>query len=184
MKALKENHPEIGFSFTESEEGDRELHPFLVTQKGYDEKQIEYKHIVEVEIPENSKDISLALEQGDLSENAEYKAALEHQDQLKAKIVHIDSELKNARIINEHDVTLDHIGFANRVKLHNLETKKEELFTILGEWESNPQDGIISYKSPLGNSMLFKKVNEEFVFKVDNKDLKYKVLEIEKAPIF
>ena len=184
MKALKENHPEIGFSFTESEEGDLELHPFLVTQKGYDEKQIEYKHIVEVEIPENSKDISLALEQGDLSENAEYKAALEHQDQLKAKIVHIDSELKNARIINEHDVTLDHIGFANRVKLHNLETKKEELFTILGEWESNPQDGIISYKSPLGNSMLFKKVNEEFVFKVDNKDLKYKVLEIEKAPIF
>lgn len=181
---VKSSHSELDFSFVEESEVGRELHPFLVTQAGYDKKQAEYKHIVEVDIPENSRDIALAVEKGDLSENAEYKAALEHQEQLKARISQLDEEMKKARVIAEHDVTVDHIGFGNHVRLQNLDSGQEEELTLLGEWESEPAKRIISYKSPLGKALLFKRVSEEVEFKLEDRATHYKVLEISKADIF
>jgi transcription elongation factor GreA len=178
---LSEVHPGLEVSGRKQTESDREMHPFLVTQASYTQKQAEYKTIVEVEIPANSKDISLAVEKGDLSENAEYKAALEHQEQLKARVSNLDDELKKARIVAAHDVVTDETGFGCRVTLVNLETNANETLTILGEWESDPQRGIISYKSPLGRSMLFRKIGDEFDFQLDSKKTSYRVLSIESA---
>jgi transcription elongation factor GreA len=181
---LREVHPGLEVGGRKQAESVREIHPFLVTQASYDQKQMEYKHFVEVDIPANSKDISLAVEKGDLSENAEYKAALEHQEQLKARVSNLDEELKKARIVSAHDVITDEAGFGCRVTLLNMDTNANEILTILGEWESDPTSGIISYKSPLGRSILFRKVGEEFDFQLDSKKTPYKVLSIECANAF
>ena len=181
---LREVHPGLEVGGRKQTESVREMHPFLVTQASYTQKQAEYKTIVEVEIPANSKDISLAVEKGDLSENAEYKAALEHQEQLKARVSNLDEELKKARIVAAHDVVIDEAGFGCRVTLLNLDTNANETLTIMGEWESDPKSGIISYKSPLGRSILFRKVNEEFDFQLDSKKTAYRVLSIECAEAF
>ncbi|MDR2733299.1 MAG: transcription elongation factor GreA [Spirochaetota bacterium] len=180
---LREVHPGLELSGKKQTESAREIHPFLVTQTGYSQKQAEYKNIVEVEIPANSKDISLAVEKGDLSENAEYKAALEHQEQLKARVSNLDEELKKARIVAAHDIVTDEIGFGCRVTLLNLDANASEILTILGEWESDPKSGIISYKSPLGRSMLFHKISDEFDFQLDSKKTRYRVLAIETAGV-
>lgn len=181
---LREKHPGLEIGGKKTVEENRELHGFLVTRDSYTQKQAEYKHIVEIEIPANSKDISLATAQGDLSENAEYKAALEHQEQLKARVSALDEELKKARIVEAPDITTDETGFGCRVTLANLDNNSEEVLTILGEWESNPQAGIISYKSPLGHSILFRKPGEEFEFHLDSKSTRYRVVSIEPAAIF
>jgi len=181
---LHEVHPGLEIGGKKQVEETRELHIFLVTRESYTQKQGEYKHIVEVEIPANSRDISLATAQGDLSENAEYKAALEHQEQLKARVSALDEELKKARIVDSHDVNTDETGFGCRVTLMNLDSKSEEVLTILGEWESNPQAGIISYKSPLGRSILFRKPGDEFEFQLDSKKTRYKVVNISLASVF
>jgi len=178
---LREVHPGLEIGGRKQEETEREIHPFLVTQASYTQKQAEYKNIVEVEIPANSKDISLAVEKGDLSENAEYKAALEHQEQIKARVSNLDEELKKARIVGANDVVTDETGFGCRVTLLNLGTNANETLTILGEWESDPKSGIISYKSPLGRSILFRKIGEEFNFQLDTKQTRYRVLSIESA---
>jgi len=183
INVLKDNHPDLIPDSNSEDTSGPKHHPFMVTKKGYDDKYIEYKHILDVEIPENSNDISLAVEKGDLSENAEYKAALEHQEQLKAKVTQLDKELKTAKIIESKDIYKDVVGFGMIVKLLNKTTNEEENLTILGEWETDPMQNIISYKSPIGNELLDREVGEEFTFALNNKNIEYKVLDIKKSDL-
>ncbi len=183
INVLKDNHPDLIPETSDAESSGTKHHAFMVTKKGYDNKYIEYKHILDVEIPENSNDISLAVEKGDLSENAEYKAALEHQEQLKAKVSQLDKELKSAKIIESKDIYKDVVSFGMIVKLLNKTTNEEESLTILGEWETDPMQNIISYKSPIGNELLDKEVGEEFTFVLNDKKIEYKVLDINKSDL-
>ena len=155
-----------------------------LTRQGFERIAVELKRLKEVDRPAIIKAIGEARALGDLSENAEYKAALEHQEQLKARVSALDEELKKARIVDSHDVNTDETGFGCRVTLMNLDSKSEEVLTILGEWESNPQAGIISYKSPLGRSILFRKPGDEFEFQLDSKKTRYKVVNISLASVF
>jgi len=180
-KALSQNHEGLKLSFGAEKVESGQIHPFLVTARSVAERQQEYKKIMDVEFPKNSQEIALAVEKGDLSENAEYKAALEHQEQLKARIAQLDEELKIARIVEAQDVAIDHVSFGTRVRLSNRDKNTEEELTILGEWESNPEVSIISYKSPLGNALLFKKTGEEFLFEAGGNSSNYKILDIQRA---
>ena len=166
------------FKEKEIEEG---LHNFLVTRKAYADKQKQLEHILNVEIPKNSKDIGEAQEKGDLRENAEYQSALEKQKNLQILSKKLDDDIKKAKVIFAKNVDLTKVSPGTKLRLKNLDSGKEEIFVILGEWDSQPEMNIVSYKSPFGAALLGYKVNEEVEIKLTENNKRYKVLSIEIA---
>ncbi len=178
---ILEKHP--GFKFYGTEEKAVTPKGLIVTSKMYDAKKAELNQLITIEIPANSKEIGEALEKGDLRENAEYKAAKERQTQLNTRVTRLTEEIDRAQIFDPTTVTTAHISFGTKVSLFNTKEKKEEVFTILGPWESDPENGIISYMSPLGNAILNSKAGENLTFVINEVEYNFDVKKIEVAAI-
>lgn len=153
----------------------------IVTRKSYDAKQKQLQHILEVEIPQNSREIGAAIEMGDLSENAEYKAGKEKQEMLNFSVSKLREELDKAQIWSENDIDTGKISFGTVVTLKNLDTNKEEVYTILGPWESDPENNVISYLSPFGGNLLNHKKGETLGFTINERTYQYAIVKIEKG---
>jgi transcription elongation factor GreA len=150
----------------------------MVTAPKYDEKQKQLSYIMEKDIPANSKEIEAALLHGDLSENAEYKAAKERQDQLNNQVARLKEELERAQLFDPNSVNTSRVSFGTKVLLRNETKDMREEYTILGPWESDPDHNIISYLSPFGNAILGKTVGEQFVFSNEVEKVSYAVEQI------
>jgi transcription elongation factor GreA len=155
----------------------------LVTQKSYDTKQKQLKTILEVEIPKNSQEIGTARDLGDLKENAEYKAGKEKQELLSITVGRLKDELDRAVIISSESVNKSQVSFGTKVTMKNLKTKKQEVYTILGPWESNPEKNIISYLAPFGSQLLNHAVGEVLEFIINEREYAFKILKIETVPV-
>lgn len=155
-------------------------HPFLVTQNAFNVKKQMLQNIMNEEIPANSKAIGIAMEKGDLRENAEYKSALEKQDQLKATASKLESELNQAKIIDPSKVSTNFVDVGANVVLKNQDGETES-YSILGQWDVNFEKGIISYHSPLGRALLNKKKGDTLKFEFDGQVKDYEILDIRKA---
>ncbi len=177
--AIKASYPNIVFE-DEIESVDSS-NQFIVTQRSYELKQNELKYLMEVEIPLNSKEIGIARDKGDLRENAEYKFALEKQDFLKQQIKTLSENLNRAQIIKPEEIKTNVISVGTMITLNSIEDDKTEKFTILGPWESDPSKKIISYTSPIGETLLNKAVGNVIDFGSKSKKKHYKILKIEKA---
>ncbi len=156
---------------------------FLATEQQYKEKQRELIKIQETDIPTNSKEIEKARSFGDLRENAEYKAALEHQSNLNNRIHQLTQELEQARVFNLDNVNNSTVSFGTKVLLEEQQedgVSKTNEFIILGPWESNPEKGIISYLSPFGQKLYKHKKDEVCEFSINNTKRIIKILDIQK----
>ena len=171
------------FKFHVSEEKSSSPKGMLVTNKKLDEKKNQLEHIQTVEIPENAKEIAEARAQGDLKENAEYKAAKEHQHFLNVTLTKLQEELNRAVVFDPTTITTAIVSFATVVTLHNNDTNSDEEYTILGPWESDPDNNVISYMSPFGNAIMDKKVGDAAVFKINDHKYNYTVKAIKAAKI-
>ena len=147
---------------------------FKVTSASYDEKQRALRHLHEVEVPHNSREISEAIQHGDLRENAEYKAAKERQDMLNASAARMKDELDKATIIRPNDVDPKSVSFGTKVVLRTDDGEVEE-YVLLGPWESRPEQGIISYLSPLGHELLNAKSGQQLEFTINERKYRYNV---------
>jgi transcription elongation factor GreA len=178
-KKIGERYPNIKFY-----DGNERLtvsRGLMVTAAKYEEKKHLLGHIMEVDVPANQKEIAFALSLGDLRENAEYKAAKEKQDELNSKVGKLKNELDRAQIIGPESVDASGISFGTKLTLKNLVSGEEEVFTILGPWESDPENQVISYLSPLGKHLLNHKAGETLNFTINERKFSYKVLKIAKA---
>ncbi len=159
----------------------KEIHSFLVTRESYERKQKELQHILNIEIPNNSKAIGVAMELGDLRENADYIAALEHQKHLQEIASKLTEELNRVKVLTLDEVDPNLVSPGTHIEVKNIESNEMEKYTILGEWESNMEEGIISYKSPFGRSLLGAKKNDTVVFDHGGIQKKYRIQSIDKA---
>jgi len=155
----------------------------MVTRVAMEKKQEEKNHIETVEIPKNSRDIGAAIALGDLSENAEYKYGKEMQERLNVQLGKLKKEIGDAVVFEPTDLNLVKISFGTKSTLLNTDTNETVVYTILGPWESNPDANIISYLSPLGESLCGFEVNDTIKFEINNKEYNYKVLKIEKSDL-
>ena len=178
---IKEKHP--AFKFLGEPEAEKVSLGLLVTRASFERKQQDLKRVIDVEIPENSKEIGVAMSKGDLRENAEYKAALEKQEMLKVTASRLKEEVQQARIFNENEAQTDRIAFGTRVSLLNQKTGQPEEYVILGPWESNPSRNIISYLSPLGTALWEHKPGEELKFTINQNEFHYVVQGVVKADL-
>ena len=122
--------------------------------------------------------IKVALSFGDLSENSEYDEAKNEQAKLEARIVQIEAMLKNAKVIDEEDISTDKIDIGSKVTLRDAASKKDETYKIVGSAEADPKNGMISDESPIGKAILGKKVNATVTVDAPMGELKFKIMEI------
>ena len=176
---IKDKFP--AYKFADETAKDTVRMGLLVTRLGYEERQRELRQILEMEIPENSKEIGLALQKGDLRENAEYKAALEKQEQLKSAVSRLQEDLQNAQIFDLAEANASVISFGTEVELTNVDSNSKERYVILGPWESDPKRNIISYLSPLGAELWQHRTNDELQFTINEKDFHYRIERIAKV---
>lgn len=166
------------FKFYGESEAEVVSRGLIVTDKSFQAKQKELKHIIEVEIPKNSKEIGAAIELGDLKENAEYKAGKEKQELLNLTIGRLKDELEKAQIFNPKEISTKTISFGTVVALHNKVTDEEEKYTFLGPWESDPENKIISYLSPFGAELRGHKKGDDLKFVINDQEYDYRVNDI------
>ena len=153
----------------------------LVTLAKYQEKQKLLARIIEVDIPANSKEIEEAKQHGDLKENAEYIAAREKQTQLNSQASILNGEIDRAQLFDPSQVNTSRVSFGTRVTLLDKNNGNTEEYTILGPWESEPDNRIISYLSPFGAAILNKIIGDEVDFLINNENVLYKVEAIASA---
>lgn len=142
-----------------------------VEQKNLRKARLE--EIINIEIPKNAEEIERAKAQGDLSENAEYDAAKEHQAKLYKEKTDLETLLNNAIIIKEN-ASNEQVEIGHFVEIEWTDGNKE-VIRLLGYGNGKDE---ISIDSPLGSSLLEKKVNDEVVVEAPIGRLKLKVLSI------
>jgi transcription elongation GreA/GreB family factor/transcription elongation factor GreA-like protein len=133
----------------------------LVSWESLERRKNEYRELVEKKIPANSKEIAVARSYGDLSENHEYKAAKEMQKLLMVRKADLETQLVRARGTDFAAPRTDVASIGTVVEATDLATNQPEHFTILGAWDSDPEKDIISYLSPVAQSLLGHKVGDE-----------------------
>ena len=102
--------------------------------------------------------IKEARSHGDLSENAEYDEAMNEQAKMEAEIAKLEADLRNAKILDEKELTTESIHIGSKVKLYDMDYEEEVEYKILGK--SDIDNGIISDLSPVGSAIMGKKVGD------------------------
>jgi len=138
----------------------------LVSRESYERKREEYETIISKKIPDNSKAIASAREHGDLKENSEYKMAKQDQQVLMAQKTQLEKDLSRARISDFKEATLEIVGVGSVVEVTLGSTGKNARYTLLGAWDSVPEQNIVSYKTPLGQALVGKKVGDTVNVKI------------------
>ena len=133
----------------------------IVSQTSYDQKIADLDELTKVKIPENSLAIEAAREHGDLRENAEYHMAKDEQKVLLARQSELQTDIMRAKPTDFTDVTTDAVGIGSIVKLLDQSNHEEHTYTVLGAWDSDPDNNILSYLTPLGQILLGKKIDDE-----------------------
>ncbi len=149
----------------------------LVSRTSFERRRAEYETIVAKKIPENSRSIAAAREHGDLKENSEYKMAKQDQQVLMAQKSLLERDLGRARITDFKEATADQIGVGSVVEVRD-QPGGVTRYTILGAWDGDPDNHVISYKTPLGAALMARKVGDAVKVKTGAAEETYTVVSI------
>lgn len=149
-----------------------------LTKAKYDELVAELEVLKSEGRAEASKAIAEAREKGDLSENAEYDAAKDAQGLLELKINDMSKVLMNARVLNAEDLDISQVRVLSTVKMKNTKTKKEFTYTLVSEAEADIAQKKISVTSPIGSSLLGKKIGDTADVTTPRGSMAFKILDI------
>ena len=137
-----------------------------MTQKGYDELVAKLQHMESVDRPAASAAIAEARDKGDLSENAEYDAAKEHQGKLETEIAMLKKTIIEAKIIDTTHLDTSTVQILSTVELRNVKNKMTMKYTIVSATEADLKSGKISVETPIAKGLLGKKVGDIAEIKV------------------
>jgi len=151
----------------------------VMTIRGAELLHDELKKLKSVDRPEIIKAIATAREFGDLKENAEYHAAKEKQSFIEGRISEVESKLSNSEIIDVTKMAISNkVVFGSTVKMLNLETDEITTYKIVGEDESDIENGLLSYKSPLSRAMIGKSEDDLVELKTPEMTQNFQVIDI------
>ncbi len=177
LARLVKAHPAV--QLLVSGEQTRQYSALLVSWESLERRRGEYEELVQKKIPANSKEIAIARSYGDLSENHEYKAAKEMQKILMRRKEELETQLSRARGTDFSNAKTEVVGIGTIVQAIDLGANQSESFTILGAWDSDPEKGVISYLSPVAQSLLNRKVGEEVEFEFHGAIHRHRIEKIE-----
>lgn len=146
-----------------------------VTKEGLDGLKKELKELVDVKRPSVAKRIQEAREMGDISENAEYDSAKQEQAFVEGRITELEDIIKSAKVSEADSSGSVVVGVSVTVHVDG----SEETFRIVGAPEADPLNGKISHESPLGQSLLGKKIGDKVEVEAPIGRLTYTILKID-----
>ncbi len=155
----------------------------IVSWPSLERRKNEYEELVKKKVPANSKEIAIARSYGDLRENHEYKAAKEMQKFLMRRKTELEAQLLRARGTDFSNLKTDVIGVGCKVKVTDLNAKHAETYSILGAWDYDPDHNVISYLTPMAQSLLNHKVGDVVEFELDSVKKHYRIDAIEAAEV-
>lgn len=158
-----------------SGEQSRQDNTLVVSWESLERRRQEYHELVEKRIPANSKDIAIARSYGDLRENHEYKAAKEQHRLLMERKAELEKQLLRARGTDFSDAKADTVGIGTRVRITELGRQHTEELTILGAWDFDTERHIVSYLSPLAQSLIGKKPGDEAELELEGHRARYRI---------
>jgi transcription elongation factor GreA len=131
-----------------------------MTAAGYEKIQEELKQLKTIERPAVIKQIAEAREHGDLSENAEYHAARERQSFIEGRVGELEDRISRAEIIDLSKLSGDTVKFGAKVTLVDEDTEEEVTYQIVGQYEADVGQGLLSITSPLARALITKHVGD------------------------
>jgi len=149
-----------------------------LTPEGREELREELDRLVEVKRPALAERLRKAIAQGDLSENADYKAAKEEQSFLEGRIQEIEATLRRAEIIQETGNSGE-VSLGSRVTVVEEGRETPEQFRIVGTAEADPIDGKVSHKSPMGKALLGREVGDVVTVEAPGGEIAFRITDIE-----
>ena len=154
-----------------------------MTQEAYEALSQEFKNLNNVIKPTVNREKQVAAEQGDRSENAEYHAAKEKLRHIDKRLKYLSSLLDIAQIIDPSVLDHSHVCFGSTVTIEDLENQEVQDITISGILESEPENGIISFKSPIGKALMNKEEGDEVQVQLPKSVKIYEIISITYIPI-
>ena len=149
-----------------------------MTRRVYEALVEELRRLRVEERPRAVEAIKLARAHGDLSENAEYDAAKEHQGHIEGRIAQIEDKLARAEVVDTRNLDLDRVRFGTTVVLEDLDSGEEITYTLVGEDEADVENKLLSVTSPVGKALIGRAPDDEVVVRVPSGTRTYEVREI------
>ena len=138
---------------------------FYVTEEGLNDLKEELDTLIHVTREEVIEELKAARAQGDLSENADYDAARDHQAKVESRIKELEHLIKNAELISEKKSNFVRIG--STVDIQELDTKNKITYKIVGSVEADPLNGLLSNVTPLAVAIMDHRVGDVVTVMVD-----------------
>lgn len=152
--------------------------PSYLTKEGAEKLKAELENLKGPAREDLAKRLRSAIQQGDLSENADYISAKEEQGFLEGRIAELAATLQNVVIIEEKAASKDMVDVGSKVTIQEDQDPPETYF-IVGPQEANPAKGMISHNSPIGQALLGHRVGDAVLATTPVGALKFKILKIE-----
>ncbi len=124
-------------------------------------------------------EIRKAVEHGDLRENSEYKAALERQQFVQARLGHLRSRLSKLSSIDMSQIPLDRVGLGSRVVVQDEKTREREVYNLVFGDAVEFEEGHVTMASPIGRALLGKAVGDEIVLRLPAATRRLKLIELQ-----
>ncbi len=150
----------------------------VLTSEGLKKLEDELEQLRTKTRKEVAEKLKVALSFGDLSENSEYDEAKNEQARVEARILQLETMLKNVTILDSNELTNEIIQIGSKVKIKDLEDGEILEYRIVGSMETNPDEGKISDESPVGKALIGHKIKDIVKIKIPAGVVQYEVLEI------
>ena len=148
-----------------------------LTKNGLEELKKEYDDLVKVERPEVVERLASSRKVGDMTEENEYTQAKQELAFIDGRISELEDVISRAMLIDEGHGKCQEIKLGCKVTVKN--GRLEHIFHLVGEWEANPAEARISYQSPLGQSLLGKKIGDKVEVEAPAGRIVYKIIKID-----
>ncbi len=149
-----------------------------MSKPGYEKLKAQLDAMKNDKMPLIAEQIAQARDYGDLSENAEFDAAVEAQGMLQAQIDDLQEKLARALIVDKSTLPTDRVVFGSRVKVLDLDMKDEEDFILVGPGEEDYDQNKILLTSPIGQALVGKHIGDEVEVPIPRGTLKLRVIGI------
>lgn len=150
-----------------------------ITKDGYTALEEELKDLKAVQRPAVIEAIATAREHGDLSENAEYHAAREQQSFIEGRIQELEAVIGKAQIIDPSSLSGETVKFGATVLVVDEDTDEEENYMIVGEYETDTENGKISITAPIARALIGKAVGDSVEVRTPKGLRMYEILEVQ-----
>jgi len=153
------------------------------TRSGLEQKARELKELKEVKIPENEQAIGRAAAMGDISENAEWEAAIAEKGNLSRRVADIEAGIGKAQLLENAILPEDTVSPGTQVVYRDTAQDGPVRIVLLGPWDGDKGEHVVSYRAPLAQGLLGLHAGDRATIQLPGGQIEVEVLEIEPAEI-